>query len=118
MTKLAHRSRIDLLQGTLDMLILRSLLLGPRHGHGIVQLIKQSSEEALHIDHGSLYPALQRLERRGWIKSTWGTSKNNRRAKFYRLTPSGRRQLQNESTKWDRLSTAIAKVMQFTSGEG
>src|ERR1044071_6689134 len=118
MTKLAHRSRIDLLQGTLDMLILRSLLLGPRHGHGIVQLIKQSSEEALHIDHGSLYPALQRLEKRGWIKSQWGTSKNNRRAKFYRLTPSGRRQLQNESTKWDRLSTAIAKVMQFTSGEG
>ena len=99
------------------MLILRSLLLGPRHGHGIVQLIKQSSEEALHIDHGSLYPALQRLEKRGWIKSQWGTSKNNRRAKFYRLTPSGRRQLQNESTKWDRLSTAIAKVMQFTSGE-
>ena len=114
----SRRSQIDLLQGTLDMLVLRTLLLGPRHGHGIAHLIKQASQEVLHVDHGSLYPALQRLERRGCISSQWGTSDNNRRAKFYRLTSAGRKQLQAESSRWEQLSGAIANVMRLGREEG
>jgi PadR family transcriptional regulator PadR len=112
------QSQIDLLQGTLDMLVLRTLLLGPRHGHGIAHLIKHASQEVLHVDHGSLYPALQRLERRGWINSQWGTSENNRRAKFYRLTAAGRKQLRVESSKWEQLSGAIASIMRLGREEG
>lgn len=100
------------------MLVLRTLLLGPRLCHGIAHLIKQASQEVLHVDHGSLYPALQRLERRGWINSQRGTSENNRRAKFYRLTSAGRKQLRVESSKWERLSGAIARVMRLSRGEG
>ena len=102
---------IDLLQGTLDLLILRTLLFGPRHGHAVAKSIEQTSGEVLRIDHGSLYPALQRLERRGWITAQWGTSENNRRARFYKLTGAGRRQLTAETNKWDRLAEAIARVL-------
>src|ERR1051325_1048368 len=90
----------DLLQGTLDMLILRTLLFGPRHGHGIATSIEQTSGDDLRIDHGSLYPALQRLERRGWVATDWGTSENNRKAKYYRLTAAGRRQLADQTRRW------------------
>ena len=105
------REQIDLLQGTLDLLILRTLLLGPRHGHSIAHLIQQTSGDILKVDHGSLYPALQRLERRGRITAKWGTSENNRRAKYYRLTAAGRKQLTAETTKWERLATAISRVL-------
>ena len=104
-------ARVDLLQGTLDMLILRTLLFGPAHGHRIAHSIEQTSGDVLKIDHGSLYPALQRLERRGWIAADWGTSENNRRARYYRLTPAGRRQLAAETTKWEQLTRAIARVL-------
>src|SRR5262245_5143770 len=93
---------IDMLQGTLDMLILRTLLFGPRHGHAIAKSIENSSQDVLRVDHGSLYPALQRLERRGMITAKWGVSENNRRARYYRLTVDGRRQLTTETSKWER----------------
>src|SRR5579872_6901027 len=101
----------DLLQGTLDLLILQTLALEPMHGWGIAQRIQQVSMEVLQIGQGSLYPALYRLEYKGWIKSEWGSSENNRRAKFYRLTASGRKQLQSELETWDRLSAAIGLVL-------
>jgi PadR family transcriptional regulator, regulatory protein PadR len=116
MTK-EQKKKIDLLQGTLDMLILRTLLLGPAHGHRISRLIEQTSENVLRVDHGSLYPALQRLERRGLINTSWGTSENNRRAKYYSLTPSGRRQLLAETTKWERLTGAVARIMRLSEEE-
>jgi PadR family transcriptional regulator len=119
MTKRAtEREQIDLLQGTLDLLILRTLLLGPRHGHSIAHLIHQTSGDVLRVDHGSLYPALQRLERRGWIAAKWGASENNRRAKYYRLTADGRKQLVAETTKWERLAEAIARVLNPAREEG
>lgn len=102
----------DLLQGTLDLLILRTLALEPMHGWGIAQRIQQISNEVLQIGQGSLYPALHRLEYRGWIQSDWGASDNNRRAKFYRLSATGKKQLQVELDNWDRLSTAIGIVLQ------
>jgi transcriptional regulator len=102
---------IDMLQGTLDLLILRTLLFGPIHGHAIAKSIEQTSQDVLRVDHGSLYPALQRLERRGLITAKWGTSENNRRARYYRLTAAGRRQLTAESSKWERLSEAIARIL-------
>jgi PadR family transcriptional regulator PadR len=102
---------IDMLQGTLDLLILRTLLFGPIHGHAIAKSIEQTSQDVLRVDHGSLYPALQRLERRGLITAKWGTSENNRRARYYRLTAAGRRQLMAESSKWERLSEAIARIL-------
>ena len=102
---------IDMLQGTLDLLILRTLLFGPIHGHAIAKSIEQTSQDVLRVDHGSLYPALQRLERRGMITAKWGTSENNRRARYYRLTAAGRRQLTAESSKWERLSEAIARIL-------
>ena len=101
----------DLLQGTLDLLILQTLSPGPMHGWGVAQRIQQVSKDALQIGQGSLYPALYRLEYKGWIKSEWGNSENNRRAKFYRLTAAGRRQLQSELETWDRLSAAIQLVL-------
>lgn len=103
--------RAELLQGTLDMLILRTLLWGPAHGHGIATSIRRLSEEVLTVEHGSLYPALQRLLQQGWIVGEWGMSTNNRRAKFYRLTPTGRKQLIAESSKWERLVQAIGRVL-------
>lgn len=103
--------RAELLQGTLDMLILRTLLWGPAHGHGIATSIRRLSEEVLTVEHGSLYPALQRLLQQGLIVGEWGTSSNNRRAKFYRLTPAGRKQLVAESSKWERLVQAIGRVL-------
>ena len=103
--------RIELLQGTLDLLILRTLLLGPAHGHAITKAIEQSSDDVLQVEQGSLYPALHRLLKRGWIAFDHGTSENNRRAKYYRLTPKGRKQLDVETSKWETLATAIARVL-------
>jgi len=103
--------RIDLPQGTLDLLILRTLSLGPQHGWGISERVQQMSSDVLQIQQGSLYPALHRLERRGWIKPSWGISENNRRAKFYELTPGGREQLEAETDVWKKLTTAIAQVL-------
>src|SRR5215469_4670574 len=93
------KERLELLQGTLDLLILRTLILGPQHGQGIARAIEQTSDEELLVEHGALYPALQRLEDRGWISAKWGTSNNNRKARFYWLTPTGRKQLLKETTK-------------------
>ena len=110
--------RTELLQGTLDMLILRTLLFGPAHGHSIAHSIQRTSEDVLQVDHGSLYPALHRLERQGWIASSWGTSEHNRRAKYYRLTPAGRKQLAAENSNWERLTAAIARIMRPVGEEG
>ncbi len=105
-------TKSDLLQGTLDMLILKTLSLAPMHGWGISQRIQQISKDVLQVNQGSLYPSLHRLERQGWITSEWGTSENNRRAKFYRVTRAGRKQLAEETENWERLSAAIARIMQ------
>jgi transcriptional regulator len=102
---------LDLLQGTLDLLILRTLIFGPRHGHAIASGIKHTSQQELLVEHGALYPALQRLEDRRWITGKWGVSSNNRRARFYSLTALGRRQLVKETSKWKRLATAIARIL-------
>src|ERR1700743_1517778 len=110
--------RIELLQGTLDLLILRTLLLGPMHGHAIAKAIQFRSDEVLQVEQGSLYPALHRLIRRGWISVEEGTSENNRKAKFYRLTPKGRRQLAVETSKWDKLAGAIARILRPAGQEG
>jgi transcriptional regulator len=101
----------DLLQGTLDLLVLKTLALGPMHGWGIALRIQQVSKEALQIGQGSLYPALHRLEYKGWIEADWGPSENNRRAKFYSLTRAGKKQLETELANWERLTTAIALVL-------
>jgi PadR family transcriptional regulator, regulatory protein PadR len=103
--------RLPLLPGTLEMLVLQTLIFGPRHGHGIATTIQRTSDEVLLIDHGSLYPALQRLERMGLITSEWGTSDLNRRARYYKLTRSGRKKLVAETTKWERVVRAIAGVL-------
>jgi transcriptional regulator len=100
-----------LLQGTLDLLILRTLQWGPQHGHGISVAIRTSSHDVLHIDHGSLYPALHRLERQGWVEAEWKTTENKQRAKYYRLTAAGRRQVQAERDRWARLTEAIGRVL-------
>lgn len=102
---------IDLPQGTLDLLILRTVALGPQHGWGISERIQQISKDVLRIQQGSLYPALHRLERRGWIKARWGASENNRRAKYYELTKSGRLQLEVEEDTWKKLTLAVAQVL-------
>jgi PadR family transcriptional regulator PadR len=104
----------DLLQGTLDMLILKTVALGPVHGWGISQRIRQISSEVLQVHQGSLYPALIRLERQGLISASWGVSENNRRAKFYELTPDGHRRLEMETASWDRLAAAVYRVLQAT----
>ncbi len=106
------RTKADLLQGTLDMLILKTLGLGPQHGWGISQRIQQISDAVLQVNQGSLYPALHRLEQHGWLSSSWGTSENNRQAKFYELTRAGRRQLVKETQQWTRLSAAVARIME------
>jgi len=103
--------RLELLQGTLDLLILRTLLFGPEHGQGIARAIQQTSGEELLVEHGALYPALQRLEERGWISAKWGTSANNRKARFYTLTAAGRRQMAKETTRWRRLAAAIGRIL-------
>ena len=105
-------NRVSLLPGTLEMLVLQSLLFGSRHGHGIATTIQRTSDELLLVDHGSLYPALQRLERAGLIASTWGISDNNRRARFYKLTRAGRKKLVAETGKWERLVRAVKGVLQ------
>src|SRR5215468_7289994 len=110
---MGHTSKLDLLQGTLDLLILRTLLAGPQHGWAISERIQQVSEEVLRVNQGSLYPALHRLEHQGWIKAEWGVSELGRRARFYRLTPAGRKQLERETEDWARLSAAIGKVLEM-----
>ena len=105
------KDKMDLLQGTLDLLILKALKLGPMHGFGISVLIRQMSEEVLKVEQGSLYPALYRLERQGWIESEWGVSDNNRKAKFYKLTTAGRKQLVEETSNWEKLSRAINLIV-------
>ena len=109
--------RIQLLQGTLDLLILQTLVFGPCHGHGIVTGIERTSEEVLLIDHGSLYPALQRLERAGLITSEWGTSDKNRRARFYKLTRSGRARLAAETGKWEKMVRAVGRILRARGEE-
>ncbi len=109
------KTRTDLLQGTLDLLILKTLALGPQHGWGISQRIQQISEDVLRVNQGSLYPALHRLEVQGWVASEWGTSENNREAKFYRLTRSGLRQLHVETESWQRITGAVGRIL---SSEG
>jgi PadR family transcriptional regulator PadR len=111
---MAKSSRSDLLQGTLDMLILKTLALGPNHGWGISLRIQQVSKDVLQVNQGSLYPALHRLELQGWIAAEWGMSDNNRQAKFYRLTRSGHRQLQAEAEQWERVTNAVGLVMRAT----
>jgi PadR family transcriptional regulator len=113
-----RKERIELLQGTLDLLILRTLLRGPAHGHAIAKAIEFTSQEVLQVEQGSLYPALHRLIKRGWISAEEGTSENNRRAKFYRLTSKGRRQLAFETSKWEKLARAIARILQPAEREG
>lgn len=107
----AEQQQLALLQGTLDVLILRTLVFGPQHGQGIARAIQQSSEDVLLVDHGALYPALQRLEAQKWITARWGTSTNNRRARFYTLTKAGREQLVEQSSRWRRLAAAMARVL-------
>ena len=102
----------ELLQGTLDMLLLKALQLGPLHGYASARRVQQFSDNVLRVEEGSLYPALHRMEERGWVESEWGASENNRRAKYYRLTRSGRKQLENETAEWKRLSLAITRVME------
>ena len=101
----------EMIQGTLDMLVLQTLMLGPAHGHTIAYAIERRSEDVLQIEHGSLYPALYRLEDRGWIAAFWGTSENNRKAKYYRLTPAGRKQLAIETSRWERLAKGIGRIL-------
>jgi transcriptional regulator len=110
-TQKDEHARIALLQGTLDLLILRTLLFGPQHGQGISRAIQQQSDATLLVDHGSLYPALQRLESRGWLRAAWGTSDNNRKARFYELTRTGRKQLVAETRQWRRLASAIGRIL-------
>ena len=105
------QSPIDLLQGTLDLIVLKTLSWGPMHGFGIARWIQRTTEEVLQVEEGSLYPALYRMENRGWIKATWALTENGRRAKYYRLTAVGRRQLTAESKAWDKLTGAIGKIM-------
>lgn len=106
----------ELLQGTLDLLVLKTLAVGPAHGHAIAYVIERRSDAVLQVEHGSLYPALHRLEDRGWIASFWGTSENNRRARYYRLTPAGRRQLSEQTTRWEQLVRAVNQVLRPVSG--
>lgn len=107
----------EFLQGTLDMLVLQTLVLGPAHGHTIAHAIERGSDEVLQVEHGSLYPALHRLEDRGWIASFWGTSENNRKAKYYRLTPTGRKQLIAQTTRWEQVVQAIGRILKPVAEE-
>src|SRR5262249_28672867 len=109
---------IDLLQGTLDLIVLKTLSWGPMHGFGIARWIQLTTRDALQVEEGSLYPALYRMENRGWIKATWALTQNGRRAKYYRLTAAGRRQLATESDAWDQLTSAIGSIMSAKLGPG
>lgn len=109
--------RLEIMQGTLDLIILRTLRWGPMHGHGIAKFIQHTSGDTFRIDHGSLYPALQRLLQEGWVAADWGTSSNNRRARFYRLTATGRKQLSTEHSKWERFTEAISRILSPASHE-
>ena len=111
-------ARTDLLHGTLDMLILRTLQWGPQHGYAIAQTIRAQSDEVLQVEAGSLYPALQRLAKRGWVAGKWGTTEANQRAKFYRLTPEGKKQLLREESRWTELVNAIARIMKAATPPG
>ena len=117
MDKTTDRQRLELLQGTLDMLILRTLQWGPRHGHGIGQSIRQQSDDLLKVETGSLYPALHRLVKRGWLKAEWGTSEANQRARYYQLTAKGKAQLLREQDRWFQIVRAIGLVMNPPPGE-
>ena len=110
-TRGIERERVALLQGTLDLLILRTLVFGSQHGQGIARAIQRQSEDVLLVDHGSLYPALQRLEERGWISAEWSTSDNNRKARFYTLTKPGRKRLVSDTKQWRRLAAAIGRIL-------
>jgi PadR family transcriptional regulator PadR len=118
-TKFSARfgERLEIMQGTLDLIILRTLRWGPMHGHGIARSIQQTSGETFKIEHGSLYPALQRLLQEDWVTAEWGTSANNRKARFYRLTPSGRKQLSAEHSKWERFIQAVARILSSARAE-
>ena len=118
MAKTPADRRLDLLQGTLDMLILRTLLWGPQHGHGIGQAIRAQSDDLLKVETGSLYPALHRLEKRGWLASAWDVSEANQRAKYYRLTPAGKTQLAREQDRWAQMVDAIGRIMNPSPGKG
>jgi transcriptional regulator len=118
MAKTPDEGRLELLQGTLDMLVLRTLQWGPQHGHGIGQVIRQQSDDLLKVETGSLYPALHRLVKRGWLKAEWGVSQSNQRAKFYRLTLEGKKQLLREETRWSQLVNAIGRVMRPAAAPG
>ena len=111
-----EKDHVALLQGTLNLLILRTLLFGPQHGQGIARAIQQKSEDVLLVDHGSLYPALQRLESQGWIKARWGISDNSRKARFYELTAKGRAQLNHQTSDWQRLTGAIGRILGLDEG--
>jgi transcriptional regulator len=117
-TRKSDDERIALLQGTLELLILRTLLFGKEHGQGIARAIQSMSGDELLVDHGSLYPALQRVEAKGWVEGEWGTSGNNRKARFYRLTPAGRKQLTSETRQWERIAAAVARVLSAESPAG
>lgn len=112
-----ENERVEFLQGTLDMLVLRTLLLGPAHGHAIAQAIERNADDLFHVKQGSLYPALHRLIKRGWIEAEEGVSENNRRAKFYRITAIGKDQLAREHSQWDKLVRAIARIMRPAESE-
>jgi transcriptional regulator len=118
MAKTTDESRLELLQGTLDMLILRTLQWGPQHGHGIGQAIRTQSDELLRVETGSLYPALHRLVKRGWLKASWGVSEANQRAKYYQLTAAGRAQLTREQKRWAQLVHAIGRIMRPSPAGG
>jgi PadR family transcriptional regulator PadR len=117
MTKPSEDARLDLLQGTLDMLVLRTLQWGPQHGHGIGQAIRAQSDDLLRVETGSLYPALHRLVKRGWLKAEWGVSEANQRAKYYQLTAAGKAQLAREQDRWSRLVHAIGRIMNTAPAE-
>src|ERR1700733_9254232 len=111
MTESKKQANGEMVQGTLDMLVLRTLVMGRAHGHTIAHVIEHTSEDVLQVEQGSLYPALHRLENRGWVKSSWGTSENNRKAKFYELTPAGRKQLVAERERWQQVVEAIGRIL-------
>jgi transcriptional regulator len=113
-----NKEKLELLQGTLDLLILRALIFEPQHGQRIARAIQETSHEELLVEHGALYPALQRLEGRGWISAKWGTSSNNRKARFYTLTTTGHKQLSKETTKWKRLAKAIGRILESEPARG
>jgi len=107
----------EMLQGTMDMLILRTLVMGPAHGHTIARIIEQTSEDVLQVEQGSLYPALHRLADRGWVAAYWGTSENNRKAKYYKLTAAGRKQLLTQTSRWEQMVGAIGRILNLASNE-